>query len=397
MVDQNGSDVAVDRTANIASSAKSFKVTHIVRQFRPAVGGLEESVHRLCKLLAEQVNIEIITLDRLFTHPTTKLPASEIIDGLQVTRLPWFGSRRYPIAPGIWRAIRDADIVHVHAIDFFFDGLAATRFLHGKPLVASTHGGFFHTNFAGTLKKAYFNTVTRANIQAYDAICASGDSDQAIFSKISKRVHPVGNGVQIDKWAGRARPNAGRTLIYFGRISRNKRVDLALLLLKQLRADHEDWRLIIAGSPWDVSEKMLRDDIARHGLDAHVDLVLSPDDEGIGRLIDESTFYVSASEHEGFGISVVEAMGAGLYPILSRIPAFEAFTVAGGVGHLIDDFSTVQAADAVRNAFDAMTADSAQVRNRLMRLAAKYGWRERADEVLEIYRKIRLRTPRGAA
>jgi alpha-1,3-mannosyltransferase len=45
------------------------------------------------------------------------------------------------------RHLRDADIVHVHAIDFFFDFLGWTKPLHGKKLVVSTHGGFFHTSF----------------------------------------------------------------------------------------------------------------------------------------------------------------------------------------------------------------------------------------------------------
>jgi alpha-1,3-mannosyltransferase len=382
--------VAMPPVAGLAPSlnvaGRRLKVAHVVRQFRPAVGGMEESVHRLCKVLAEHVDVDVVTLDRLFTDKERRLPAHDVVDGLPVTRLPWSGSSRYPIAPGVWRAIRDADIVHVHGVDYFFDALAATRWLHGKPLIASTHGGFFHTRFAARAKKAYFASVTRASCRAYDAICASGESDYDLFARISPRVHRIANGVESGKWGGLASRTPERTLIYFGRISSNKRVDLAVGLLARLLAVEEGWRLIIAGTPWDVTEDELRAAIARHGVEHAVDVVLAPDDARIGELIARSSFYVSASGHEGFGISVVEAMGAGLLPVLSRIPAFEALVGAAGEGLLIADMASEQAARDVIEAFGRLQRDGDALRGHLLRSASGYDWRERAGEILDLYR-----------
>ena len=84
------------------------------------------------------------------------LPAARRIDGAEVVRIPFFGSTRYPLAPSVIKFIRDADVVHVHAIDFFFDYLAWTKPLHRRKLVVSTHGGFFHTPYAARLKQLYF-------------------------------------------------------------------------------------------------------------------------------------------------------------------------------------------------------------------------------------------------
>jgi len=119
-----------------------MKVAHVVRQYLPSVGGMEEVVRNLAQYQKTKTRYEptVITLDRVFREPGRPLPHSETIDGIPVRRLSFSGSERYPICPQILGALSDADLVHVHGIDFFFDYLALTRIMHGKPLIASTHG-----------------------------------------------------------------------------------------------------------------------------------------------------------------------------------------------------------------------------------------------------------------
>ncbi|MGO8586944.1 glycosyltransferase, partial [Rhizobium ruizarguesonis] len=75
----------------------------------------------------------------------------EDIDGIEVVRIPWSGTSRYPLAPQVFRHLADADLVHVHAIYFFFDALAWGRLLHGRPMIVTTHGGLFHTRKYATI------------------------------------------------------------------------------------------------------------------------------------------------------------------------------------------------------------------------------------------------------
>ena len=70
-------------------------VIHIVRQFSPAIGGLENFVLQLAK---EQktagLTVSIITLNKVF-HTDQALDDIASIDGIKVRRLAYFGSYKY--------------------------------------------------------------------------------------------------------------------------------------------------------------------------------------------------------------------------------------------------------------------------------------------------------------
>ncbi|MDK2778325.1 MAG: hypothetical protein KYX62_11730 [Pseudomonadota bacterium] len=80
------------------SRASGFPpVIHVVRQYAPAVGGLEN----FDKALAEQqvrmgLDVTVITLNRGFSDNTI-YPDTETINGVRVVRIPFFGSKRYPV------------------------------------------------------------------------------------------------------------------------------------------------------------------------------------------------------------------------------------------------------------------------------------------------------------
>src|SRR4051812_25799538 len=205
-----------------------MRIVHVVRQFHPAVGGLEGVVKALATAqLAKNHQVRVVTLDHIFNAPDVgRLRRFEYLDGIEIVRIPYIGSRRYPIAFSAIRHIRNADIVHVHGIDFFFDYLAWTAPLHRRRLVVSTHGGFFHTGFAARLKRFYFKTITRLSLSRYAGVAAVGVADEQLFKSIRSRgVCLIENGVDVDKYASASSPTPSKTLISVGRLSNNKRLD----------------------------------------------------------------------------------------------------------------------------------------------------------------------------
>ncbi len=365
-----------------------MEVVHVIRQYPPSVGGLEDVVRNLCGKLSQMpgVHVRVVTLDRIFSAPAVILPAEEVIDGIEVTRIPWFGSTRYPLAFGVMKTIQTADIVHVHAIDFFFDFLAWTQFLHHKPLVASTHGGFFHTRFAARLKKIFFQTVTRLSCRAYRYICASSENDANTFSRISQgNIITIENGVNVEKWHDCGSKSAERTMIFIGRWSRNKRVPLLIALVSELRKLGTDWRLHIVGLPSDDDMNTLQATVRKLQVEDAVHIHISPGEDGIRQLITSASYIVSASDYEGFGISIVEGLSAGLVPLLSPIPPFERLLKELEFGGRIDPSDLMASAVSIEAFHQTLVGDTQTLRNRCMTLAKHYAWDDVALRFLSVY------------
>src|SRR6185436_7718073 len=161
------------------SEISRSRIVHVVRQFHPGVGGLENFVDQLARRQADAGHkVRVATLNHVFDHENgATLPPREERHGFEIVRFAFIGSRRYPVAPSVLKATRGADLVHVHGLDFFADYLAATAPWHRTPLVLSTHGGFFHTDFARNLKKVYLASVSRASLSQFGAVIACSTED----------------------------------------------------------------------------------------------------------------------------------------------------------------------------------------------------------------------------
>lgn len=368
------------------------KVVHVVRQYHPSVGGMEDVVQNIAQHQMKrhgQLPV-VVTLDRLFRNADRPLAGEEVVNGIQVIRLPYWGSSRYPLCPGILDHVRDADVIHVHGIDFFFDFLAATRPIHRRPMVVSTHGGFFHTRFASTLKKIYFHTATRLSSIAYDRLVATSENDGSIFNAIvqSPQKIVIENGVNIEKYADRSARELTPTLIYFGRWSENKGLLETIEFFRRLVARQPAWKLVIAGREYDHTQAALTDRICQHGLGDSVRLAANPSDQELASLIGQSSYFICLSHHEGFGIAPIEAMSAGLTPVLSDIPPFRNLIEQAGRGVLLDACQLDHGVTSLLALHEQGEHAYLHSREFLRSFVERYSWKHIADRYVEIYRSL---------
>jgi alpha-1,3-mannosyltransferase len=362
-------------------------IVHVVRQFLPNKGGLEDVVANLCRqLLANDYRVRVVTCDSLFSDPDLELAASELIDGIEVVRIPWSGSSRYPLAPQVFRHIADADLVHVHAVDFFFDALAWGRLAHGRPMVATTHGGFFHTAKFAAIKKVWFNTVTRLSALAYRKVVCCSHSDQRLFSGVAgKRACLIENGADVAKFANCAALDARRRIVTIGRFSVNKRLDRLLDVMRALVVRDPDWHLDIIGAASDLDQATLEREISARGLARQVSLHVSIDNCAIRNVIARASLFASASEYEGFGLVAIEAMSAGLLPVLHPNEAYRDLAERHPAIRLADFSHPDAAAGALDAAHAALASDGGDLRAQLARDAARYAWTAVAQRYIQVY------------
>lgn len=368
-----------------------MRITHVVRQFHPSIGGMENVVENLASEQAAQGHqVQIVTLNRIFhTKRQRRLPKREWFRGLEIVRVPYFGSSRYPIALSAIRHIKGADIVHVHGIDFFFDYLGWTAPLHRRKLVVSTHGGFFHTAFAARLKRLYFQTVTRLSLSWYAGVATVSTSDDATFGNVRARGRwLIENGVDTEKFADAASKVPAKRMLAIGRLAGNKRLDQAIRFVAALRRMDPEWTLCIAGRPWDVGAADLY--ALAHELDTgdFLRIVEAPSDHEIRAEMAGSSILISTSEYEGFGLTVAEGMSAGLWPLLNDIAPFRQIASRTRVGMVVDFNDVEAAAREFLAQWPRIAGSYGTLRRQAIDAAAAFQWRRVSETYESLYRSV---------
>lgn len=367
-----------------------MRIVHVTRQFPPGLGGIEEVVAQLVEAQARAGHdVRVLTLDRIFTDPDTQLVARDEWMGAQLLRFPYRGSMRYPLAPAVLAHVGDADVVHVHAIDFFFDFMSLTKIWHRRPMVATTHGGFFHTDAHARLKRLWFSTVTRWAARGYDRIVACSQPDFEMFAPIAKgNLTLIENGVDLGKFADRASRAATRNLVAIGRFSFNKKPDRLLDAMVALGSRDPGFTLDLIGGEFDWTRETLAAEIAKRKLEDRVRLHVGVSNGEIARIIAGASLFVSASVHEGFGISLIEALSAGLLPVVQTNAAFRSFADRVDEIVLTDYAQPAQAADAILQAQARLAAGPAATRTRLIAAAQPFAWPGVAERYMRLYEDI---------
>ncbi len=103
----------------------------------------------------------------------------------------------------------------------------------------------------------------------------------------------------------------GYTIGYVGRVVPSKKIEDLLILIFFLKRINPKYRMIIIGNVPGIFENYfstLKKMSRELGLGSHLQFRMGADDSEMPRFWEEMDAYVSMSEHEGFGIPLVEAL-----------------------------------------------------------------------------------------
>lgn len=161
------------------------------------------------------------------------------------------------------------------------------------------------------------------------------------------RIRVVPLGFDLGAWSRPADPAAvaqirrrwqvadSRLLLYVGRIAAHKRIDLLIHALARLLPDHPDLHLLIVG---DVTANPTARILHAELLDLAATLGVGDRITFTGRVPDVAPFYhaahvaLLASQHEGFGAPLVEAMSTGT-PVIASASGSMPWVVEGDEGN----------------------------------------------------------------
>jgi glycosyltransferase involved in cell wall biosynthesis len=341
-----------------------MRVLHVTPYFAPAFryGGPPRSILGLCQALqAAGVDVEVFTTTANGPDELPAAPDGTEYEGVRVRYFPLGWPKRYWRAPGLGAALDGAlpaaDLVHVHGVWNLTGSTAVSRARAARrPYVISPRGMLQPAAMQRhrLLKAAAFQAVERRHLRDAAFLHATSAVEQQQLGAFGGPVVTIANGVTpvavTEDALADLRQQAGldasdEVITYLGRVHPIKRLDLLAAAFAIVRQERTRARLVIAGAD---------EGGFRHRIEplfapvADATRWLGPLDAGrVGALFAASRLLVQCSDSESFGMSVAEAMTAGLPVVVTNGSPWS--DVAGlGIGYSVAQEPAAMAAAMLR-------------------------------------------------
>ncbi len=327
-----------------------LSVLQLLTYYLPHRTGLTLHVQRLAEELARRGH-RVTVMSARFKR---ELPSEETIAGVQVRRLaaPLRVSRGrlmpgYPLA--LWRLVRRHDVVHAHSPLFELPLVALACRLARRPLLVTHHGdlvlpsGAFNRFVEGLVYRSYRLGVRgAARLLAYSEDYATVSPylrpwRERVVAVPPPVAMPLAEPHRVAAWRARLEVGEGPLIVYVGRFVEEKRPDLLLAALPEVRRRWPGVIAAFAGQQVLPYERYL--ERCQHLIAAqreHLRFVgLVEDPAELAAFYAMADVLVLPSETECFGLVQVEAMLCGTPVVATDIPGARVPVRATGMGVLV--------------------------------------------------------------
>jgi len=359
-----------------------MKIIHVVKHFHPCIGGVENYCENLALYLEKSgYNNKIITLNTCYKSKT-KLKKNEIYKNLPITRLNYINLNYvYKISPQVLKYINDGDIIIIHGHDFFVDFLTITKWIHKKKIILITHGGIFHTNRGNIFKKIYFYVWSRFTFLFVNKVIAISEVDFNRYKDITTKLELFENPVIVcEKSKVQKIKNQ---FIYVGRISENKKIENLIETFSYLK--DINFNLIILGPDNDNKITDLKILAKKHNVDKKITFTGAVSEKMKNKLIEESEYFVSASEYEGFGLSLIECMSYFCIPIVQPNESFRKLITDSKNGFLVDYTYSKIAAEQI---LKIISRNNENISKIARQFSLNFSWDKKISEFIKIIKEV---------
>jgi len=333
----------------------------LISPTKKGIGGIAQHVQGLSKFLTNQNHkVNIISSENTFTIPVKGLknPSFMLSSFLKT------------------RSIKGNDIVHAHNIP----SALAMKNASGKK-VLSLHGIYskqivqLHGKIYSKASKIYEDNALRSA----DAITVVSKEAYNYYSKKGFDVVQIPNAIDPTLFPKKITKRFENQIIYAGRLSKEKGIDILLQTAKILPPKYN---LIILGNG---PEKNNVRDVAN--LKTNVHYLGYQSKQNTISLIRGSDLLVQPSLLEGISSTILEAMGCGTCVVASNVGGNREIIESDKTGVLINPNNHEELLDKIS---DLLTNNEKRTKIVTAGLQAveKYNWKQVGQQYLDVYESI---------
>jgi glycosyltransferase involved in cell wall biosynthesis len=345
-----------------------MRVAQVCPRYSPDIGGVETHVAEISRrLVLRGHDVTVLTTD-----PSGRLPPEETLDGVKVRRFPAFApGDAYYLSPALRSYLKKAagfDVVHAHsyhAFPAYFAASAGAR----KFIFTPHYHGHGHTPLRDFLLKPYAYFGKRIFERADRVVCVSVFEKGLVCRdfKCDDKAIVIPNGVARAEFKDlEPFPKGLKVILYVGRLEEYKGVQYAIRAMPFL-----PWHRLLVIGKGPYRDALLREAMAA-GVRDKVGFMADRGRQDLLRWYATADVFVMLSKFEAYGITVAEALTAGVPCIVANGSALSEFVgdSCAGVDVPIDGETLARYIDGAK--FSGMPANVLD-------------WDEVADRLLAVY------------
>lgn len=247
------------------------------------------------------------------------------------------------------------------------------------PLVFESHASFWTSRFEGAGLLRQIHTLwMNLSAQKAQAVVALTDGDAAVWRKVNKTVHVIPDVVHLNE-KQTCCDGESKSVIFVGRLSKQKDIGSLLSVWQLVRQRHPDWQLHVYGEKGNIEEPLWQQlQEEGNGITVH-----SPTTE-ILDVYQQHAMLLLTSRYEPFGMVLPEAMSCGLPVVAFDCPYGPADIITNGVdGFLVRNRDIQQFVDKV-----CLIIENEELRSEMGQNGIKAAERYKKDLIMSLWNTL---------
>lgn len=196
-------------------------------------------------------------------------------------------------------ADKEADIIMTFYSHISKAVLSNKKSIKNTKVVVTEHIDYYESSIKGRI-------IRNLLYRKADKLVVLTNEYNRLYSRFLKNVITIPNPVSFN--TSNKSTVLNKEIIAMGRLENVKRFDKLIDIFKSIESNYKDWRLVIIGSG--IEEKNLKRKIAEYNLEGRV--ILKSFIKNVEPELIKASIYALTSEHEGFGMVLIEAQECGL-------------------------------------------------------------------------------------
>ena len=372
------------------SMSTTQRILIVSHYYPPHIGGIEIVAYNEATRLASLGNHVTVV-----TSKTHSDPASGIYEGVNVIRIPVFNgleARGIPfplfspmLLLRLWRAIRQADIVHIHDVFYMssFCAALAAR-IQKRPTIITQHVAMVShpSKLTTTIERMVYNTTGKWSLHHSSRIITINSRVKQFLTDLgidSQKIVAMSNGVDMqlfhkptakEKAAARKAfglPPHGFIVLFIGRFVPKKGFNA------MVEAAGADYLTIFAGGDTDLQSDGNRRFIGR------------VTQARLAKLYQTADLFVLPSESEGFPLTAQEAMASGVPVVLKYDTGYERYKLTAAHIAYLEQAGVDELKHAIANLREDVVRRQGMAKHALQYARDNFSWDSHVAALRELH------------